>query len=287
MQQARGAIWLTAVLAMSGTAQAAALKPGDLYVAMGSSYGAGPGITTQAIDSPGNCAQSNDNYARQIARALKLKLVDRTCGGAVTAQVLKERQAGLAPQIEAVTADTRLVTVTIGGNDIRYNADLSAAACRTAAAHADETKDTPACGERRGFELEPAFVQVAANLREIASQVRRRAPQARLMFVDYVTAIPPGPPCAALSLSADDAADLRSRHDRLAALTEQVAKEAGADIVKGSVLTKDHDACAAEPWVAGDVHRDPAKGWQPVGFHPLLPSMTAIAQSVVRTLGAP
>ena len=279
----RFAAWaLTSVVGVLsvGAANAAPLKSGDLYVALGSSYGAGPGITTEAADSPATCAQSNDNYARQIARALSLKLVDRTCGGAVTAQILKERQFGLPPQIEAVTADTRLVTVTIGGNDVHYNADLSAGACRTAAARAGGSQAGAGCPDRRGFDVEAAFVQVAANLREIAAQVHSRAPQARLIFVDYVTAIPPGPPCEALSLSAEDAADLRGRHDRLALLTAQIAKEAGADIIKGSDLTVNHDACSADPWVAGDVRRDPAKGWQPVGFHPRLQSMTAIAQAV-------
>lgn len=48
-----------------------------------------------------------------------LNLVDVSCGGATTAHILGA-WSELAPQIDAVTSDTKLVTVTIGGNDLNY-----------------------------------------------------------------------------------------------------------------------------------------------------------------------
>ncbi len=116
----------------------------------------------------------------------------------------------------------------------------------------------------------------------IAAEVRRRAPQARLVFVDYVEILPPGAPCAAVSLSPADAAELKTRSDRLVRVTAEVAAKAGADLVKASDLTRGHDACAAQPWAMGFA---PRSEWGPVGFHPLAPAADAIAKAVERVVG--
>jgi lysophospholipase L1-like esterase len=267
-----------AAIALAGEAAAApaAIPEGATYVALGSSFAAGPGIAAKAADSPERCNQSTDNYARQLARARKLKLVDRSCGGATTVDILHGGQFGLPPQLDGLTADTRLVTVTIGGNDVRYMADLGVAVCRHRAG---------ACATPADFVLEQAFADTAANLRAIAAEVRRRSPQARLVFVDYVTILPPGLPCAALAISAEDAAALKARADRLARLTGEAAKAVGADLLQASELTRGHDACAAEPWAAGSVAPRSPPSWGPVSFHPLAPAMTAIARALDERLG--
>ena len=60
-------------------------------------------------------------------------MVDVSCSGATTAHILK-RWGGLPPQIDAVTPAARLVTVTIGGNDVGYVGGLMAASCDADAA---------------------------------------------------------------------------------------------------------------------------------------------------------
>src|SRR3546814_10104713 len=55
-------------------------------------------------------------------------LVDRSCSGATTSHVLGP-WGDIPPQIESVNADTRLVTVTIGGNDLNYVGNLFSATC--------------------------------------------------------------------------------------------------------------------------------------------------------------
>jgi lysophospholipase L1-like esterase len=263
---------------LGGAARAAPIAAGSTYVALGSSYAAGPGITTLAADSPGRCGQSADNYPRQLAAKLKLKLVDRSCGGATSADVLDTGPLGLAPQIDGLTADTRLVTVTIGGNDVRYMAGFGVAVCR---AHPDPGKP---CADPPYFDLSQAFDATAASLRVIAAQVRLRAPKARLVFVDYVTVLPPKGTCATVAISAADADELRARAARLAKLTAQVAAETHADIVKASVLTAGHDACAADPWVEGLVQGQTPAGRARASFHPTLPAMTAIAAALAQRL---
>jgi len=268
-------------------ATAAAAKPppeGSTYVALGSSYAAGPGIAELAADSPGRCGQSAANYARQVARALKLKLVDRSCGGATTADILGVGPLKNPPQIEGVTADTKLVTVTIGGNDIRYMADLSAGVCRQSPERFPEAARARACAAPADFNLDQAFATDEANMSAIAAEVRRRAPQARLVFVDYITVLPSSAPCAVAGLSQADAELLRARAERLEQITAKVAKAAHADLVAASKLSRGHDACAADAWVEGFVPARPGGGWGPVSFHPRLATMTAIAQGLERVL---
>ena len=257
------------------------IPAGATYVAMGSSYASGPGVSERAEGSPPQCSQSKDNYARQLARARGLKLIDRSCGGATTVDVLSGGQFGLPPQLDGLTADTRLITVTIGGNDVRYMADLGAAACRRVFANpaGRGCPQAPA-----SFDLEQAFATTAANMRAIAVEARKRSPQARLVFVDYVTVLPAGPPCPGVGLAPADAESLRARAERLARLTAEVAHETGADLVKASELSRNHDACAGTPWVQGYVLRRSPADWGPVAFHPLLPAMTAIAADLDQAL---
>ena len=73
---------------------------GARYVAMGSSYASGPGVTHAADARDPRCSRSNDNYAHQVARTLQLDLVDVSCGGATTKHVL-EGWNELPPQIAA------------------------------------------------------------------------------------------------------------------------------------------------------------------------------------------
>ena len=55
----------------------AALAAGAHYVAMGSSFAAGPGVTVPADQPPNRCTRSADNYARQSARRRGLTPTDR------------------------------------------------------------------------------------------------------------------------------------------------------------------------------------------------------------------
>ncbi len=257
------------------------LAPGAPYVAMGSSFAAGPGVTERAETSSDGCSQSKDNYPRQLDRALKLTLTDRSCSGAKTTDVLAAGQFGLPAQLDGLTAQTRLVTVTIGGNDVRITADLGLAACR----HRRLAQPAgPACAAAPAFDLEQAFALTATNMRAIAGEVRRRAPGARLVFVDYVTVLPPGPPCAALELSAADADDLRGRSERLARLTETIAAETGAELIKASALTRGHDACAPDPWTEAAAPSRSPSGQGGAPFHPRLAAMTAVARALEERL---
>jgi lysophospholipase L1-like esterase len=269
-----GLVGLLGILPSAG----AAAPPQGTYVALGSSYAAGTSLPAVAPDSPASCGQGTQNYPRQVARALKLKLVDRSCGGATTVHILEGGQFGLPAQIAAVGADAGLVTVTIGGNDVRFTADLGRLSCLHAAG------EGAACGAAPAdFDLDRAFAALDANLRAMTAEIRRRAPRARLVLVDYVSVTPPAGTCPALGLSAADTELMRARAVRLAALTAKVAKDAGADLIEASKLTAGHNVCTAQPWAWGYASAE-ARAAGAVGFHPRPEAIVAVAAAIVERL---
>jgi lysophospholipase L1-like esterase len=269
-----GGALLAATLLAAGAAQA----QGPRYVAMGSSYAAGPGITRPADDPPDRCGRSADNYAHQLARRRGLDLADVSCGGAVTASILAPWN-GHPAQIDAVTPATSLVTVTIGGNDVGLIAGLGAGACRELAGRKSDAEALAKCPAPARAD-DAAYVRLAAAMKEIAAQVRARAPKARLVFVDYLTILPPSGVCAVTPLSLPDADASRETARRVAEITQKTARENGALLVKASALSAGHDACGATPWMNGSP--------VPPGvaaFHPNLAGMTAVADALDRALG--
>jgi hypothetical protein len=96
------------------------IPAGSHYVAIGSSYAAGPGIPKRAPGSPRLAGRSTGNYAHHVAGALSLDLEDVTYSGATTADLLARSAKGQAAQLDAVTPTTRRVTITAGGNDVGF-----------------------------------------------------------------------------------------------------------------------------------------------------------------------
>ena len=242
------------------------------YVAMGSSYAAGPGITTPADQPPTRCARSRDNYAHQVARRLTLDLVDVSCSGATTANLL-EPWRELPPQVAAVTSDTRLVTMTIGGNDLTFVGNLDAASCR-----AMQETSCPAVQAPD----EAAYAAVERALHAVVAAVRARAPEARIVFVEYPAVLPPAGVCARTPMTVDGADRLRATAARLVAITDEVAQTEKVEVVRFSLRSAGHDACAADPWISGYV--DGAGQKERVPYHPNLAGMTAVADDLVALL---
>ena len=290
--------WLMAILATCGSGACMrasggglqTIQPGSTYVAMGSSFAAGPGITTVADTPPNLCPRSNDNYAHQFARKRGLALIDVSCGGATTDDILKP--SGDRPaQIEAVDSNTSLVTVTIGGNDVNYVGGLFIGSCD--GDRSDAPKEvTTFCEEMAphvsrdplaGLMNEPvrseeAWQKLEDNLDMIVSEVRRRAPQAKLVFVDYIRILPPTTLCSAIPLSDRAAEHARTTALRLEQLTANVARRGGAELIQASQLSIGHDACKENNWAGGLIRQPGERNFS--SYHPNLSAMTAIANAL-------
>jgi lysophospholipase L1-like esterase len=265
------------LLAIAGCVTAPGLSPGSKYVAMGSSFAAGPGIPTYVDDPPQPCTRSSGNYAHQLAKRKNLKLVDVSCSGGVTAHLLGPRN-DIPPQLDAVDADTKLVTVTIGGNDVNYMSRLTTASC---AAVAQQTGDNK-CSPVPSPPTEEMYAGLAERMDRIAKEVRRRAPEARLVFVDYLAVLPEAGTCAATPLSPAEADIDREIHRRVAAITRKAAGDNKADVVTASEFSKGHDACAKEPFMNG--YPRPGAPVAGTAYHPNLAGMTAIADALEQLL---
>ena len=257
--------WLACALplaALGGCAHAPirpALAPNARYVAMGSSFAAGPGIPEPVDTTAARCGRSTNNYAHQFARARGFSLIDVTCSGATTEHILGPWNE-LPAQLDALTPDPALVTVTIGGNDVNYVGSLMNASA--------------------GHPIQPpsdeAWERLAQSFDRIAAEVFRRAPDARLVFVDYLSLLPEGRPCAGTPVSLEQAEMLRATARRLEEATAVAASRAGAGLIRASALSRGHDVCDAEPWTSGYA----AEGKGPVPYHPNRDGMRAVAEAL-------
>ena len=246
---------LTAVaLAVApGGAATAKGKPAPLeeYVALGDSWSAdvvlldgngGPDPTYAPID----CAQSHTNYPKLLARELGItNFRDATCGSATTDDFYAPQEGlplgGTNPaQFDRLTPTTDLVTVGIGGND----AGIAGAAmdCIGVFPGQPGCKDqyAPDGGEdrlaRRIDEAEPKLV---AALQEI----HRRSPEARVLMVDYLAAVPEHACYPLVPVTEEDMVYLHATFLRLNAMVQRAAAAGGAEFVDTFTPTLGHDVC--------------------------------------------
>ena len=276
---------------------AAEPQPGQSYVALGSSFAAGgaPAI----IDFP--CGRSENNYPHLVARKLGLELTDVTCGGATLGNILDTSQGPFtgdprAPQIDSVHPDTDLVTITAGGNDINYVGALMGASCAADPTAFDVIADpdykslimaalcgsttAPAVNRQALDNLENEWVRVL-------KAIRQRAPQARIVILDYVTLLPQsGQGCGAAPLSPEQSRYFLDIAKQLQLATKKAAQRSGVELVELSKASRDHHACAEDPWVTGwDVSELLTGGSSP--WHPNATGVQATAELLLAHLAEP
>ena len=240
-------------------------------MAMGSSFAAGPGIPPAEPGGAPDCARSQNNYANDVARGIGANLTDVSCSGATTDDILTTDQDGQAPQINAVTPATQLVTVTIGGNDIDYLASLDTYSCQNSGGSNCGTVDTGA--------IAATLTVLTQRLENVVNAVHERAPQARVLMVGYFTILPASGACAGVPLSADQLSYERGLAADLAQDTVTAANATGATVVDLASASAEHNSCAAQPWVNT---YDVAAGLQP--YHPNATGMAAAAQLVAHAV---
>ncbi|WP_307535156.1 ricin-type beta-trefoil lectin domain protein [Streptomyces sp. V3I8] len=254
------------------SADAAAAGPD--YVAMGSSFAAGPGITpVQSGNGAAACGRSSNNYPSIVARDIGANLTDVSCSGATTAHLLTDDQSGQAPQVRSVTGATRVVTITIGGNDVNYLGSLGSYSCQTSGG--------TNCGSVDQNAINQTFDVLTGRLQNVVNAVHDASPQAHVFLVNYFTILPDSGVCTDVPLTGDQAAFERSIATRLASATATAATTTGATLVDLGAASRGHDACASAPWV--ETYRPAAGRAQ---YHPNEAGMKAAATLVESALAA-
>ncbi|ROQ38382.1 GDSL-like lipase/acylhydrolase family protein [Frondihabitans sp. PhB188] len=184
-------VMISVVAAPASASAATATGP---YVALGDSYASGYGLPEATGEPVSGCGQSRLDYPHLLARELALPLTDVTCAGATTSDVVSRRQLGAQPQVAALSDSTRLVTITIGGND----ADLIGTVARCIAVSAngpvfstgeDSCKATL---ERDGVNTLNRSIDdtVVPKVRAAFRDIARAAPNARVFVVGYPALFP-------------------------------------------------------------------------------------------------
>lgn len=241
------------------------------YVALGSSFAAGNGLGARKPGSPVHCFQTPGGYPTPVAKQTGLRLVDMSCSGSTTDHILSGGQLLLGPQLAAIGPQTKLVTITSGGNDVGYVGDLMAASGKMGRLGAW------LYGDIKSAEARP-YIAVTNKLAKIVSEVRQTAPKAKILIINYPAILPANGNCAALGISSKQADTSREVARRLATATQRAAEKSGAMLVDMDTASAGHDACSDEPWVNG------ASAKTGTVFHPNAAGAAATADAIIKAL---
>lgn len=255
------------------------------YVALGDSFTAGPLIPDQ-VGSPLGCLRSNQNYPSLVAEGLGVdEFVDVSCSGATTEDMFAPQSTYLGtnnPQLDALTDDTTLVSLGIGGNDIGFVSILvdclKKGALNPFGSPCQDAYTDPGTGtdqlKQRVADNTPKFAEVLAAIAE-------RAPNAQVVVVGYPAIMPESGGCwPKLAIGRGDVPYLDSVEQELNAALAQTASDFGATYV--DTYDRGHDVCADrdDRWVEGII---PTQWAAPV--HPNAEGMAALAESTLESIG--
>ncbi len=250
------------------------------YVALGDSYSAASGVLPPDPAAPPGCMRSSANYPHVLAGATGAQLTDVTCGAAETKDYYESQQPGVAPQLDAVQADTELVTMTIGGNDsgvfINSIADCGAAGASTAG------QGSP-CKDRYGSSFEDTIRSTTyPSLVKALQAVRAKAPHAKVAILGYPWIMPTSVGCFdRMPVAEGDVAYVRGIQATLNDAVRRAAAAAGATYVDLSQVSEGHDACQpiGVRWIEPVL-----QGTNPVVVHPNALGEQQMAAQAIRVL---
>lgn len=157
----------------------ASADPAAQLVALGDSYmAAGSPATTIPGPYGPECKQATDDTAHLVAAAApNLTFSDNACTGALTSDIYAGSVRG--PQISALSPATKVVIVSIGGNDAGF--EQMATDCLFALT----------CPDDRKAQFAANVAAATSRLPYTYSAIRQAAPNARVFTVGYLSILPP------------------------------------------------------------------------------------------------
>ena len=250
------------------------------YVALGDSYSAASGVLPPDPTAPPSCLRSIRNYPHVVAAATGARLTDVTCGAAQTKDYFTSQSPGVAPQLDALSADTQLVTMTIGGND--NNTFISSIVSCGAAGASTLGQGSP-CQDRYGssFADDIKSKTYPALVRALQA-VRAKSPAARVAILGYPWILPRTTGCFdKMPVATGDVPYLRGIQATLNDAVRRAAAATGATYVDLSQVSEGHDACQpiGVRWVEPVL-----QGTNPVVVHPNALGESAMAAQTMRVL---
>ena len=214
-----------------------------LYVALGDSYTAGPGI--QPFDQNAvACGRSRANYPATVAAHLRANLVDASCSGATTESILGSAAASpgtATAQLDSVSKQADIVTIGIGANNEQYAGRLFTECPGTA------TTSAPCNAFHR--DLDAMLPRTRSSVEQVIEAVKKQAPNARVFLVGYIRFSPDDGKCAIPGVNQPAVKRLAEAEKRFAAMMNQAATATDVEFIDARLQSKGHDVCSAAPWV--------------------------------------
>lgn len=230
---------------------ASAAPPGVDYDALGDSYASGYGVPPY-----GECGRSASAYAVQLDGRHHLRLDDFVaCAGATTLTLV----AG--GQLAALDADTDLVTLTVGGNDVSWSTAVNACLVGTDAQ----------CTAGVAFVESLISAQLPALLDSLYAQVTAAAPHARVVVTGYPRLFSPERG-AYLGASPAEQRALNGAADALDRVIAAASARAGFQFVDVRKRFLGHAVNARDAWILGAT--------DPGAFHPTADGYKAYTAAV-------
>jgi lysophospholipase L1-like esterase len=230
LRRAAVAVATTVAVLAGGTAAASAA---DRYVALGDSYSSGTGTRTYTDST---CQRSNYAYPALLAAARpNTALTFVACSGAKTGDVLNT-------QISAVTSTTKLVSISIGGNDAGFSDVITECA---QPAWASDCAGAVATAQ--------SYIRntLPSKLNAVYSAIKSRASAAKVAVLGYPR-IFNGEDCnAATWFSPDDETKLNATADLMRDTIRARAVAYGfsfGDVIPGFI---GHAVCDTPEWLNG------------------------------------
>jgi lysophospholipase L1-like esterase len=237
---------------------AGAAEAAPRYTALGDSFAAGPLIPNPL--APLGCLKSSNNYGRIAQRTLAFpEYRDATCSGARTDHMTAPQNVSPGgpnpPQLDSLSTETQLVTLTIGGNDIGFS-DL-AQDCVSVLPFGSPCRDRYTRG---GDQITARINAAAGKVDAVLDAIRARSPAAEVLVVNYSAIFPhSGSGCwPRMPVTPADVRWLREKHIQLNTMLAKQAAGNGATIVDVYGASVGRDACAGsgtrwvEPYIPGN-----------------------------------
>lgn len=271
------------------------------YVALGDSFHSGEGASPFA---PGTDTGQNQCHRSERAGAVlfandpgagrrPLDLHHVACSGARLFN-LKEGQYNEAPQYDAVTPDTAVVTISIGGNDAGFVPLLEA--CGSFGLIGVPCERHVQAGVRRLFALldtpQPRL-ENRTPLEHAYVTIKERVPQARILVMGYPRIFPERPTGKGVlksetscgTFAAWDQRFLNKLVDEANAIIKRRSEEVGLTFVDLVGPFTGHGVCDRQPFIngvrLGTNGADQQKpGVSPESFHPNPDGQRAIADAL-------
>ena len=240
----------TALVAVLASSVAASANTPRNYVALGDSYTADPGVSGLASGISPLCLQSSADYPHQVGTARALSTTDVSCSGATSSDMTGSQYLGVAPQFDALSSATNVVTVGIGGND--NNLFIGALVSCGITDLPDFLNIGAPCQFLFGNTFANAVASDASTIGGVIQGIHARAPGATVFVIGYPDILPQSGNCyPKIPLTSGDTTYLNGVEKDLNAMLRTEASANNATFVDTYTSSIGHDACksGSTQWV--------------------------------------